>query len=128
MEYIIDTHTLLWIVDDDPQLSKKVRSIYLNPANDIYISLASIWELVIKVSLKKLIIDDSIGNFVNTQIKGNSIRILEIKLNHITALENLPYYHRDPFDRLIISQSMLEKIPVLSNDNFFDKYPIKRIW
>ena len=128
MQTLIDTHTLLWIVDNDPKLSKKAKSIYLNPDNDIYISLASIWEVVIKVSLQKLIIEDTVANFITTQIKGNSIKILDIKLKHIVALENLPYYHRDPFDRLIITQSMLEKIPVLSRDSIFDQYPIKRIW
>ena len=128
MQYLIDTHTLLWITDNNPKLSKKAKSIYLNPANDIYISLASIWEVVIKVSLQKLIIEDTVANFINTQIKGNSIKILDIKLKHIVALENLPYYHRDPFDRLIITQSLLEKIPVLSRDRILDQYPIKRIW
>ncbi len=128
MEYILDTHILLWIVDDNPKLSKNVKSIYLNPSNDMYISLASIWELVIKISLQKLIIDDSITNFITTHIKGNNITILDITLKHIIGLENLPYYHRDPFDRLIISQSILEKIPIIGNDKSFDKYPIKRVW
>jgi len=104
MEYILDTHILLWIVDDNPKLSKNVKSIYLNPSNDMYISLASIWELVIKISLQKLIIEDSITNFIKTHIRGNNITILDITLHHIIGLENLPYYHRDPFDRLIISQ------------------------
>jgi len=128
MEYILDTHILLWIVDDNPKLSKNVKSIYLNPSNDMYISLASIWELVIKISLQKLIIEDTIENFIKTHIKGNNITILDITLNHIIGLENLPYYHRDPFNRLIISQSILEKIPIISNDKSFDKYPIKRVW
>jgi len=128
MEYILDTHILLCIVDDNPKLSKNVKSIYLNPSNDMYISLASIWELVIKISLQKLIIEDSITNFIKKHIRGNNITILDITLNHIIGLENLPYYHRDPFNRLIISQSILEKIPIISNDKSFDKYPIKRVW
>ncbi len=128
MKYLIDTHTLLWIVTKNKKLSKKVKDIYLNSENQIFISLASLWEMAIKINLKKLSINEPLKDFVKNQIKSNDINILDIKTKHILLLENLPYYHKDPFDRLIISQSINEQIPLLSFDKVFDKYSIKRIW
>lgn len=128
MKYIIDTHTLLWIVTDDTKLSKKAKNIYLNSKNYIFFSIISIWEMAIKISLKKLSIDLSLQDFIKKHIKGNDIRILNIELQHILLLENLHYHHRDPFDRLIISQAIKENIPIISSDKLFDSYPIKRIW
>jgi len=128
MKYLIDTHTLLWIVTKNKKLSKKVKDIYLNSENQIFISLASLWEMAIKINLNKLSINEPLKDFVKNQIKSNDINILDIKTKHILLLENLPYYHKDPFDRLIISQSINEQIPLLSFDKVFDKYSIKRIW
>ena len=128
MKYLIDTHTLLWIVTKDQKLSEKAKKLYLNTENLIFFSLASVWEIVIKISLKKLVIEESLKDFIQSQIKGNDIKILNIEIKHILSLENLPYYHRDPFDRLIISQSMNENIPVLGFNKVYDLYPIKRIW
>ena len=128
MKFLIDTHTLLWIVTNDKKLSKTANKLYLNSENLIFVSLASIWEMAIKISLKKLSIEEPLKDFIHTQIKRNDIRILNIEPEHILLLENLPFHHRDPFDRLIISQSMNENIPLLSSDKVFDRYPIKRIW
>lgn len=128
MRYLIDTHTLLWIVDNNPQLSKNAREIYLDEGNEILLSMASMWEIAIKISLKKLIIPGYLQDFVKEHILGNNIQILNISLSHIYRLETLEYHHRDPFDRLIISQSIEENIPVISSDDKFDRYGIKRIW
>lgn len=128
MKYIIDTHTLLWIVDDNSQLSRTAKDLYLNEKNEIFLSIASIWEMAIKISLKKLIIPYRLSDFVKEHIIGNNIRILNIALSHIYRLESLQYHHRDPFDRLIISQSIEESIPIISSDSELDKYEIERIW
>jgi len=128
MKFLIDTHTLLWIVSNDKKLSETAKKFYLNSENEIFVSLSSIWEMAIKISLKKLSIGEPLKDFIQGQIKGNDIKILNIEIEHILRLENLPFHHRDPFDRLIISQSMSENIPVLSSDKVFDLYPIKRIW
>jgi len=128
LRYLLDTHTLLWIVNDDPQLGDEARNIYLNNANDIFASMASVWEMAIKISLKKLEIPGTLSDFVKEHIRGNKIDILSIELNHLYQLENLTYFHRDPFDRLIISQAIVENIPILSSDKAFDDYPIQRIW
>ncbi len=128
MKYLLDTHTLLWIVTNDPRLSKRAKSLYLNSDNLIFFSIANLWEMTIKISLKKLSIDESLREFTQNHIKGNDIKFLNIELPHILSLENLPYHHRDPFDRLIISQCIHENISILSSDRVFDLYPIKRIW
>ncbi len=128
MTYLLDTHTLLWIVADDPKLSEAAKSIYLNRQNDIYLSAASVWEMAIKVSIGKLHLDYTLQEFVKRHVYGNSIKVLDLHLDYFYQVENLPYHHRDPFDRLIIVQGMTENIPILSTDTVFDSYPVHRIW
>lgn len=128
MRHLLDTHTLLWIINGDPKLSEKVKSLFLDEDNDIAISMASIWEMAIKISLNKLKIPGPLAEFVAEHIKGNKINILPIELNHIYHLENLPFFHRDPFDRLIIAQAMAENMSILGQDEVFDQYSINRIW
>lgn len=128
MNYLIDTHTLLWILTNNPKLSKKAKELYLDSKNTIYFSMASLWEMAIKISLKKLLIDEHLKEFIENHIKGNDIKILNIELPHILSLEMLPYHHRDPFDRLLICQSQNENIPIISSDKIFDCYQIKREW
>jgi PIN domain nuclease of toxin-antitoxin system len=128
VEYLADTHTLLWIVTDDNKLSNKVKKLFLNEENEIFISVASLWEIAIKVSLKRLELGQSLSEFYFKHIVGNKIRLLDIKVEHLAVLETLEFHHRDPFDRLIVCQSIFEKIPILSSDKEFSKYLVKRIW
>ncbi len=128
MKYLIDTHTLIWIASENPKLSEKVKRLYLEPKNEIYLSIASIWEIAIKMSLGKISLGENLESFITNHIKGNSIKILDIKVSHILIVEKLPFHHKDPFDRLIISQSIEEEIPVLGKDSIFDFYESKRIW
>lgn len=128
MQYLIDTHVLLWLTNNDNRLSAKVKKIFLDDKNIILISQASIWEMAIKISLEKLDLKESIKDFVQTKIIGNGIKILQISTKHFYVIEDLPFHHRDPFDRLIISQSIIENIPVITKDSTFRKYKIKRIW
>ena len=128
MRYLIDTHTLLWIVTDDPELSETAKKIYLDQSNEIYFSLASIWEMAIKISIGKLSIEKSLQDFTEHYIIENDIKILNIQLPHVIRIEKLPFHHRDPFDRLIIAQGIEDNIPIISSDRIFDLYPIKRLW
>ncbi len=128
MECLLDTNALLWIVTDDVQLSKKARKIFLDEENEIFISVASLWEIAIKVSLKRLNLGQTLNEFYIRHIVGNKIRLMDIKVEHLAELEYLEFHHRDPFDRLIISQAIVEKIHLLSKDKVLSKYPIKRIW
>lgn len=128
MDYLLDTHSLLWIVADDPRLSTKAKELFLDDDNEIYFSIASIWELAIKISLKKVILDEPLDIFIKSHIQGNNIKILYIEIKHVLKVENLPFHHRDPFDRLIISQAIVENLPIITKDSDFESYPIKKIW
>lgn len=128
MRYLLDTHTLLWIAEDDPRLSQKAEVIFLDDANEIYFSLASLWEIAIKVSLGKLALEEPLPFFIKKHITGNGIIFLRIETEHILPLASLPHHHKDPFDRLIISQALVENIPIIGKDEILDLYPIERIW
>jgi len=128
VDYLIDTHTLLWIVTDSPQLSHLAKELYLDSENKIIISLASIWELAIKSSLGKLKFEKSLENFVDDHIRNNNIQILNIEVSHILRIEKLPFHHRDPFDRMIIAQQIENNLTIIGADKVFDKYNVKRVW
>ena len=128
MKYLLDTHTLLWIVTDDKQLSIKAKRYFLNKKNDIYLSIASLWEMAIKISLNKLKINQSLEEFCKEHIIGSNIKILDIKIEHLAKLESLKFKHRDPFDRMLACQCAGENLAIISKDKEFDKYSIKRIW
>ncbi|MBN2416813.1 type II toxin-antitoxin system VapC family toxin [bacterium] len=128
MTCLLDTHTLLWIVSDDFRLSETAKRVYLDAANTMLVSMACLWEIAIKVSLKKLTIPGSVSDFIASHVLGNDIGLMEIRHQHLAGLEHLPWHHRDPFDRLLICQAMYEDVPLLSGDPAFDAYPVKRIW
>jgi len=128
VKYLLDTHTLLWIVEDSEKLGEKAKQLYLDNSNDIYLSIASLWEMAIKISIKKLDIQLSLSKFVEKHILGNNIQLLNIMVEHVSPLETLPFHHRDPFDRIIISQCIQEKMALISKDRTFDAYQIERIW
>lgn len=128
MKYLIDTHTFLWIIEDSKNLTNKVRTIYLDNSNDIYLSVASIWEMAIKISLNKLSIQGQLVKFIDRHAVENNIRLLSIQPHHVFPIENLPFHHKDPFDRILLSQCIQEKMHLLSKDKEFDKYGINRIW
>lgn len=128
MKYLLDTHSLLWIITGNRILSKKALNIYLNEENDIFFSAASIWELAIKSSLNKINLGMNLDRFVEEHIRGNNIEILYISLPHLFRIEKLPFHHRDPFDRLIIAQALEDNLIIISKDKTFDRYNVKRIW
>jgi len=123
VKYLLDTHVLLWIAKDDPRLSQTAKSLYLDDGNEMFCSLASLWELAIKISMGKLSLDQPLQSFIDEHIFGNNIKILFIQTKHILPLENLPFHHKDPFDRLIIAQAIVESIPVISTT--FGSIPIQ---
>jgi PIN domain nuclease of toxin-antitoxin system len=125
---IIDTQVLIWWTNDVSNISPRVQDIILNLDNELWLSLASIWEMQIKISLGKLDLPRALPDIITTQIEENQIKILPIELSHIYTIEQLPLHHRDPFDRLIIAQSLTEKMPIASVDKAFDVYSIERIW
>lgn len=128
MKLLIDTHVLLWLAGDSENLSKKATSLILDEENSLFLSFASIWEIQIKSQLGKLDITRLIPDLIEEQCQSNDIKLLEVKLQHIYGLKDLPNHHRDPFDRLLISQSRIEQMPILSIDRAFDTYEVQRIW
>ncbi len=125
---MLDTHAFLWIVSDDKKLSRKAKKLFLNKSNEIYLSAASIWEMAIKISLGRLTLDEPLESFIETHAVGNNIKILDIKAKHLYKIENLPFHHRDPFDRIIIAQCMIENYSIVGSDKAFDSYPVSRVW
>jgi PIN domain nuclease of toxin-antitoxin system len=128
MRLLLDTHSFLWFLLDDPKLSKTAKSSIADPDNDIDISPASYWEIAIKISLKKYSLPEPYAQFMERELATNQFRILPIEPKHTATLTSLPFHHCDPFDRLIIAQAMVERIPVISGDEAFAAYPVTRIW
>ncbi len=126
--YLLDTHAFIWWVEDSPKLSKTASKTISNLENECYFSLASAWEMAIKISLGKLKLATSLRRFITENIAANDFRVLPIDFSHINKIESLAFYHRDPFDRLIIVQGMTEKMPIISADTDFGSYDIERVW
>jgi PIN domain nuclease of toxin-antitoxin system len=124
----LDTNAFLWSLSGPEQLSKKAFRALSNERNALYLSMASIWEIGIKVSLGKLKLDLTVNELVETGIHDLGIRILSIDVAHIEGLVILPFHHRDPFDRLIIAQAKVQGFSILGLDPIFDAYGVRRIW
>jgi PIN domain nuclease of toxin-antitoxin system len=125
---LLDTHTFFWFVWDDPHLSATARRIIEDENNEKLLSLASIWELAIKVGLGKLTLTEPLGVFVPREIAANSMTVLPISLDHAALLTTMPHHHRDPFDRMLLAQATIERLPILSADTAFDAYGVTRLW
>ncbi|WP_445634273.1 PIN domain-containing protein [Nostoc sp. DSM 114161] len=130
MNLLLDTHTFIWYVTDNSKLSNQVLELINDENNQILFSIASIWEIAIKQSIGKLSFNQPqpFETFITEQLNLNNFSLLNIKLSHIAVVSTLPLHHRDPFDRLLIAQSIVESIPLLSADTIFDVYPIRRLW
>lgn len=122
MKYLLDTQILIWFGLDDSRMTSKITDIFLNPENQLLLSIASIWEMAIKLSLGKLKVKNSLEEFITQQYSINNIQILPLKLTHIYRISDLPFHHRDPFDRILIAQAHEEKFPIISSDKNFDQY------
>jgi len=125
---LLDTHAFLWWVDGGRRLSLRARRAIADPANDCLLSMASAWEMAIKVSLGKLELPVSPGRFVSDQLAANRFRALAIDLRHVGEVAALPFHHRDPFDRLLAAQALSEGLPIVSADPIFRRYGVKRVW
>ena len=121
MNYLLDTHTFLWFLEGNNSLSSKARIIIEDADNTIYVSIASIWEIAIKISISKLKLSVNLEE-VKTEIVKNNFEILPLDFEHIIELTNLEQIHKDPFDRIIISQAISEKCTIISKDSKFDFY------
>lgn len=127
MKLLLDTHTFLWFVNDNPKLSNRLKDLIEDTNNISYLSVASLWEMSIKFNLGKLTLDPNYEEFVEREVTTTSIQLLNIELSHLRINATLPFHHRDPFDRLIIAQSIVEEIPIVTVDSAFDKYAVTLI-
>jgi PIN domain nuclease of toxin-antitoxin system len=128
MRLLLDTHTFLWFVLGDGLLSAKARTAIEDPSHEKLLSPASYWEIAIKISLGKYILAKPYKEFIEKGIGENGFVVLSIEPKHTAVLTTLPFHHRDPFDRLIIAQAMVEEATVVGGDTAFDAYPITRLW
>jgi PIN domain nuclease of toxin-antitoxin system len=127
MRAILDTHAFLWGIAGDPRMSSHAREIFTGPS-DLSFSLASVWEIVIKAQLGKLGLPRPVGPYVISKLADNKIEILPINLDHLLAFERLPVHHRDPFDRMLIAQSIKDGLPIITADSAFRNYAVQVIW
>lgn len=127
MDLLLDTHAFIWFISGDEAMPPHVVNVIKDINNRCYISIASIWEITIKVSLQKLKIAIEFNEILNF-LEENEIEILPTSFEHLQKLLHLEYHHRDPFDRLIIAQGLTDNLTILTQDEQFSKYPCKIIW
>jgi PIN domain nuclease of toxin-antitoxin system len=125
---LLDTHAFLWWITDSPRLSSRVREIIADGRNELFFSAASGWEIAIKARLGRLEIPGDLERSLTEQLSQNAIQALPIYLSHALRTHALPNHHRDPFDRLLVSQAILERLTVLSADVQISRYPVEVIW
>lgn len=128
MKVLVDTCAFLWMVTNSRNISSRARDILADPENELYFSAASCWEIAIKVRQGKLIFEGDIERLIPEQLHKLSIRPLAVLPAHALHTSSLKPHHRDPFDRLLIAQSQIEKLPILTPDPFFRPYGVRLIW
>jgi PIN domain nuclease of toxin-antitoxin system len=127
MKALLDTHTFLWAIAEEGKLSRRAQQIYTGH-NDLWLSVVSVWEILIKVQAGKLPLPEPAGRYLGKKLSQNRIEVLPITLDHVLKTESLPLHHRDPFDRLLIAQSIEEGWPIITADPWFARYPVEVIW
>ena len=128
MKLLLDTHAFLWLNDDSEQLSQTVKESCSSGEHEFYLSIASPWEMQIKYQLGKLSLAMPIAELINKNTQENNINLLPINLSHISYLEKLPAHHKDPFDRIIIAQAIIEGMTIITIDHAFVDYPVQIVW
>ena len=127
MNLLLDTHTLIWLLEGDENLSLNALAAIQNPLNTCYVSSASLWEISIKVSISKLNMAIPLHELPRL-LWENGIEILPTEFEHFLKVSTLPFYHKDPFDRIIIAQSLVEEMNIIGKDEHFDSYGLNLIW
>jgi PIN domain nuclease of toxin-antitoxin system len=127
MKILVDTQSFIWFVEGDGKLPPPVRMMMEDAGNNLAVSIASFWEITIKISLQKLRLSGNIEAMMNRAIV-NGFEILPIEAAHLITLSTLDFFHKDPFDRIIISQAITENIGIISSDSIFKSYPVNWLW
>ena len=128
MKLLLDTHAFLWWVDGTRPLGRRAATAVADPDNQIFVSMASCWELAIKRSLGKLRVARDLDRFITDELTSNGFDLLDVQLAHVVRVVDLPFRHRDPFDRLLVAQALEEELSIVSNDRIFPQYGVRRVW
>ena len=128
LNLLFDTHSFIWWADEPSKLSQAALAALEDENNRLFVSDVSLWEMQIKVHLGKMKLKMTLEDLIESQQRGNEVEILQIKTRHILALNNLPFHHKDPFDRLLIAQSLAEDFTIVTADSEFSAYPAKLLW
>lgn len=131
MKLLLDTHTFLWHANGDPQLSAPATALLIDPANELLLSMASVWEIAIKVGLKKLTLSEPYVAFMTRAITAYGVTLLPMTLDDCAAYEQLPFpdrQHRDPFDRMIVTHALRDGLSIVGIDVALDGYGVTRLW
>lgn len=128
MKLLLDTHALLWWLEDAPALSVVAREVIGDPAAAVLVSTASIWEVAIKARLGRLDVPNDLEGFFTRQLSLNGFEVLPVHLRHAALVRHLDDHHRDPFDRLLVAQAKCETVPLISKDQWLQSYDVEVIW
>ena len=128
MRVLLDTHSLLWLVTDDPRLSTTARETFLDADNELLCSVVVGFEIAVKYSLGNIELAEPPPTIIKNRMRGNALIPFPITMAHATRVAELPFHHRDPFDRLLVAQAPEEDRPLLSADEILSAYGIRRLW
>ena len=125
---LLDTHAFIWFIGGSERLSPRARALIEARENPMFVSVASLWEIAIKNGIGKLDLDRPFAQLIPEQLERQQIEVLGIQVSHLAELIHLPQHHRDPFDRLIAAQAIVEGLPIISTDPVLDAYGVQRLW
>lgn len=125
MKLLLDTHIFIWWAEEPARLSPIALTALEDDSNDLVLSVASVWEMQIKIQIGKMKLSQSMSALIASQQQANDLPILPIEYTHVLALDNLPLHHKDPFDRVIIAQTIAESLTLVSADTEFPAYPVR---
>jgi PIN domain nuclease of toxin-antitoxin system len=128
MRLLLDTHAFIWFVLNDAKLGATAKILIEDPASEVFVSPATYWEIAIKVGTSKLNLFAQYDDFMRRGIFGNDFEILHVEIGHTSLLTTLPFHHKDPFDRLLVAQALVEALPIVSADAALDPYGVNRLW
>lgn len=128
MRLLLDTHAFLWWVEGAPALGRRAHAAIANANNDVFLSIATCWELAIKLSLGKLRLAQSVERFIPEQLARNGFTLLGLEFRHVARVGDLPFHHRDPFDRVLVAQALQDDLAIVSADRVLRKYGVTVVW
>jgi PIN domain nuclease of toxin-antitoxin system len=128
MNVLLDTHAFLWFIEGSPRLSDGARELIRDPATELFMSVASLWEIAVKASIGRLPLLQPFEILIPDQLAHHEISVIPIEISHLVEMMRLERHHGDPFDRLLIAQAIVERLPIVGADPVFDDYPGSRLW